>query len=71
MEKVIKRLKDLYKGRETSEKALISALRYYNSTEKVNEIIKDLSDYAVRISELEILLDFETIKSIKTELGIV
>jgi hypothetical protein len=73
MEKVIQRLKVLYKGRETASKALISVLRYYNynPTEKVNEIIKDLSDYAIRISELEMLLDFETIKSIKTELGIV
>lgn len=70
MDKLIKRLKDLYIARTKLEKDLVVGLRYSTDMEKINEKLVYLAEYRGRIQELEYLLDSETVNKIKLELNI-
>jgi len=70
MDKIIKRLKDLYIARTKLEKTLVGGLRYSTDMEKINDKLVYLAEYRGRIQELEDLLDSETVNKIKLELNI-
>jgi hypothetical protein len=67
--KIISRLKDLYKHRTEIEKKLVISLRYTTKDEQIQESINNLSEMRGRIQELEYVLTQEQVNVIKTELG--
>lgn len=69
MEKVINRLKDVYRGRTDIENKLVSSLRYQTNPILIKELILRLTEYRGRIQELESLLTIQQISEIKSELG--
>ena len=68
--KIINRLKDLYKHRTEIEKKLVISLRYITKDEQIQENINNLSEMRGRIQELEDILTQEQVNNIKSELGV-
>lgn len=67
--KIIDRLKDLYKSRTKIEKKLVISLRYVTDNEHIQDNINSLSELRGRIYELEYILTQDQVNAIKTELG--
>ena len=69
--KIINRLKDLYKNRTEKEKKLIMSLRTRSITEddRILDNINSLSELRGRIQEFEYILTQDQVNAIKTELG--
>lgn len=69
MEKVINRLKDVYRGRTDIENKLVSSIRHQTNPILIKELVLRLTEYRGRIQELESLLTIQQISEIKSELG--
>ena len=67
MEKIEKRLSDLYKGRTRVEKELVTSIRYSTNQEKITEWLDCLVEYRGRIQELEYLLSSKVVERIRKE----
>lgn len=68
--KIIDRLKDLYKNRTKIEKKLVISLRYVTDNEQIQDNINSLSELRGRIYELEYILTQDQVNVIKLELGV-
>lgn len=69
-DKIIDRLKDLYKNRFKIEKKFIISLRYVTDNEQIQDSINSLSELRGRIYELEYFLTQDQVAAIKLELGV-
>ncbi len=67
MEKIEKRLAELYKGRNTTEERLLHRLRYNGTETQIKECVDSLLDYRGRIQEIEMLLSSPIVDRIKKE----